>query len=240
MTSKRCGASTSCGGGGVAGARQQFGLADLPAARPRRVRGCWRPWWRGNPVRRIQTRVTFLSADCELPELCQPVRAPRQSIAARKSPPQRAVRGAGRHFQRQRRAQHQCIAPRPAFRSTSTRVAPGVVARIAACSSTAAQGCSPYSAASRRSRRTSPGAHIQREGTHRRGFVPAAGTVHDEGPLDGHACQRLRHQARGWQVVGADHVKRRRGRIGQRPQDIEHRAHAQCGAHRPQHFMAGW
>ena len=82
--------------------------------------------------------------------------------------------------------------------------------------------------------RTLPGrTSKQREGPDRRRLVPAAGAVHDEGALDA-ACRRAPAaiSSRGRQVEGADHVERRRGRIGQRPQDVEHRAHAERRAHR--------
>ncbi len=56
--------------------------------------------------------------------------------------------------------------------------------------------------------------------------------MHDEGALQRQAGQRLGHAACGGLVVCADHMEGRLGRIGQRSQDVEHRAHAHRGAHR--------
>ncbi len=76
-------------------------------------------------------------------------------------------------------------------------------------------------------------AHIQQqERPQRRRFIPATGTVHHEGTLQRQAGQRLRHQSRSGFVECTDHMEWRLGRIGQRPQYIEHRTHAHRGANR--------
>ena len=76
----------------------------------------------------------------------------------------------------------------------------------------------------------------QQERTNRCGLVPARLAVHDEGTLDREPCQRLGNQPGSLDVEGPDDLVGRCGRIGQRTQQIEDRAHAEGLADRGQGF----
>ena len=57
--------------------------------------------------------------------------------------------------------------------------------------------------------------------------------MHHEGALHtGQTCERLGHELRHRLTVGTDQHEGRRGRVGERAQDIEHRAHAERLPHR--------
>ena len=60
--------------------------------------------------------------------------------------------------------------------------------------------------------------------------------MHDEGSLDRHARQRVRHQLRGFPAEGANQLVRGSGGVRQRPEHVEHGAHAHGTAHRHDGF----
>ena len=63
-------------------------------------------------------------------------------------------------------------------------------------------------------------------------LVPARGAVHHPRALDRHPGQGLRHEQSGGLIVRTDQMKARRRGIGERPEQIEHRAHPERGADR--------
>ena len=59
------------------------------------------------------------------------------------------------------------------------------------------------------------GVHIvQQEVPRRARLVPAGFAVHDKGSLDGHTCERIRHQLRRLRAECTDQLVGWRGRIG--------------------------
>ena len=63
-------------------------------------------------------------------------------------------------------------------------------------------------------------------------FVQTVRAVDHEAALHAERRQRSRHQFRRMQRGRADELRRRPRRVGQRPEQIEHRAHLEIGAHR--------
>ncbi len=86
-------------------------------------------------------------------------------------------------------------------------------------------------------RRMLPAGHIEsHERPNRRRFVPAGGAVHHPRALDRPAGQGPGHQFRRRLIVGADQLKARRRRVGERTEQVEDGAHAERRADRREGF----
>ena len=135
----------------------------------------------------------------------------------------------------------------PALSSTTSRAGPRAPPRIPSMIRAFSCASPPFSDAGRRLRQPDVG-RVQIERVDRavaalgdlgvaggRELVDAVGAVHDPGALGSEQHQRPRHQLGELRPRHADQLTRRARRIGQRPEQVERRPHAELAAHRRRH-----
>ena len=142
-------------------------------------------------------------------------------------------RGAA-HLERERGIEDDRVAMRPAIATLEHRAQAGGVVRGVAAREVAgrAAGEAQLPRVAPRALDTTRPHVVNLERPHRRGLVPARLAVDDEHALDRHAGERVGHETRGVRAVGADQGKGRRGRVGQRPEQVEHGPYRERATHR--------